>query len=302
MPEAQSGAVVFAASDTVRTANRKLASAFQEAGIESSEADARFLLGGVMGLDGADLIANPDRPLGAKAAALTDAMQRRVTGEPVSRILGVRGFYGRDFTITPDVLDPRPDTETLVDAVLDIAADEGWADRPLLIADIGTGSGVLIVTLLAELPNATGVATDVSPPALAVAKGNAERHELGHRVTFIHTPTLAGVAGPFDIIVSNPPYIKAPDIAGLDPEVRDFDPLLALDGGPDGLSVYREIANEVSRFKGPLWIVLEAGAGQADDIAAIFYGQNPPPGTRRVHFRNDLGGHTRCVAIRIQPE
>jgi release factor glutamine methyltransferase len=219
----------------------------------------------------------------------------------VSRILGTRGFYGRDFEITPDVLDPRPETETLIDVMLDIVAEEGWHDRPVRICDIGTGSGAIIVTLLAELPGAHGVATDISAAALLVAHKNAHRHGVNHRLGLIHGRTLQGVTGPFDLVVSNPPYIPGAEIARLDPGVRAYDPVMALDGGPDGLAVYREIASEIRRFQPPPWLVLEVGAGQATDVAALFASKNPDSIPISIRYRKDLGGHTRCVALRIQP-
>ena len=293
-------AVSLQPHDTVRTAVSALAGVFRAAGIEGPETDARYLAGGILGLDGADLIANPDRPLGDAAAALQDAMARRLAAEPVSRILNVRAFYGRDIVISPGVLDPRPDTETLIDVVLDLAAENGWHGRPLRIADIGTGSGAILLTLLAELPEASGVAIDISLPALDVAKANAERFGVAARVTFVHTQGLEDVVGPFDLIVSNPPYIPAADIAGLDASVRDFDPILALDGGPDGLTVYREIASQISRFSGPMWVVLEVGAGQAENVAALFSARLGGAIKSGIRYRKDLGGHTRCVALQIQ--
>ena len=286
--------------DTVRSAVTALAAAFREAGIEGPETDARYLVGGILGLDGADLITDPDRKIGDAAAGLQDAMRRRLRAEPVSRILGVRAFYGRDFVISPAVLDPRPETETLIDVVLDLATEHGWHGRPINIADIGTGSGAILLTLIAELPGATGVAIDISLPALEVAKANAERLGVAARVTFVHTQGLEDVAGPFDLIVSNPPYIPATDIAGLDATVRDFDPVLALDGGPDGLTVYREIASQISRFSGPMSIVLEVGAGQAEDVAELFSARLGGATKSGIRYRKDLDGHTRCVALQIQ--
>ena len=301
MPTAQPGAVPFTAQDSVKTALSSLTAALKNAGIDGAEGDARYLVCGVLGLDAANIISNPDCPVGAAAAArLNDALGRRLKHEPVSRILGVRAFYGRDFAISPTVLDPRPETETLIDVILDLATEYGWHGRPVRIADIGTGSGAIVLTVLAELPLATGVAIDISLPALDVARANAERLGVAARVQFIHTRELQGVAGPFDLIVSNPPYIPAAVIATLDSGVRDFDPRLALDGGPDGLVIYREIASQISQFHGPAWVVLEVGAGQAEDVAGLF-GAGPGGATfLDLRYRKDLGGHVRCVAVRHQ--
>ncbi len=266
---------------------------FRAAGFETADIDARFLAKGVLGLDGAALLKDPDRPLGARCVQLEEAVRRRLAHEPVSRILGSRDFYGRSFEITPDVLDPRADTETLVELVLEIADEKGWRERSIAIADIGTGSGILIVTLLAELPLAAGVATDVSGPALAVAKANARRYGVSGRIKFLETRGLGGTTGPYDLVVSNPPYIPTANIAGLSRDVRAFDPLLALDGGPDGLEIYREIANEISFLYQDAWIALEVGAGQADDVAAIF----SKDAAQLWRQRRDLGGHTRAVAF-----
>ena len=229
-----------------------------------------FLLQGILGIDGAVLLTQPERQLGALADRVGDAVRRRLAHEPVSRILGMREFYGRDFIVTPDVLDPRPDTEAVIELALEIVKSAGLEGKALEIADIGTGSGILIATLLAELPNARGVATDISPAALAVAKRNADQLGVGDRTTFVATRGLDGCAGPFDLIVSNPPYIATNDIKGLDPEVRGYDPLLALDGGPDGLSVYREFARDIVKLQRSTRLVVEVGASQAADVQGIF--------------------------------
>lgn len=285
----------FRADMSIADALANLAQRLRAAGIEEPQREARFLLQGLLGLDGAQMLAKPGRPLGADAARLEDAARRREAHEPISRILGHRAFYGRDFIVTPDVLDPRPDTEAAVELALDIVRSRGLSDRPLSIADIGTGSGILIATLLAELPNARGLATDVSPAALAVAERNARALGVGDRVRFAATTGLDGYPGPFDLVISNPPYISSAEISGLEREVKDFDPILALDGGPDGLRVYREIARNIADLAGPALIVLEIGAGQASAVEEIFSGH----GAQLIGRREDLGGHTRAVALEI---
>jgi release factor glutamine methyltransferase len=266
-----------------------------DAGLDSPQRDARFLLQGILGIDGAQMISGSRRLLGAGADRVSDAARRRVAHEPVSRILGRREFYGREFIVTADVLDPRPDTEAVIELALDVVKSSGLSGQALSIADIGTGSGILIVTMLAELPNARGVATDISAEALAVARRNAEMLGVADRLSFVATTGLDGCGGPFDLVISNPPYISTGEIAGLERDVKDFDPLLALDGGADGLAVYREIARNALELKRPLRIVLEVGATQADAVEDIFVSL----GARRLGRRADLGGHSRAVALEI---
>jgi len=253
------------------------------------------LVQGILEIDAAALLRDPDRAIGARAPQLEAAVLRRLGHEPVSRILGQREFYGRVFKVTPGVLDPRPDTETLIDLVLEIVGAEGRHDDALTVADIGCGSGAIIVTLLAALPRAAGVAIDVSPAALAVTRGNAATHGVADRLKTVETRGLCGINDHLDIIVSNPPYIPTGEITGLDAGVRDFDPMLALDGGVDGLQIYREIANNIRALQKPCWICLEIGAGQHDAVERIF----EAIGAVARHRRIDLGGHIRAVALKI---
>lgn len=285
--------VAVYAEDTVRTALSKMARAFEACGHATSQMDARFLLQGILGVDGAALMRNPEIQIGTQAAAVTAAMLRRLKHEPVSRILGVREFYGRTFCVTPDVLDPRADTETLIDLVLDVLREQGRLKAPLRIADIGTGSGAIIITLLAELPTATGLAIDVSWAALEVAKANAEALGVLNRLEFLQTRGLQGVHGGVDIVVSNPPYIPSNVISHLEAEVRAFDPHLALDGGPDGLQIYQEIVSDISKLDKSAWVFLEVGASQAAAVEALFSAIGSTPRRRR----SDLGGHVRVVAL-----
>ena len=285
----------FVATDSVRVAQLRMARAFADAGLPTPDLDARFLMHSVLALDGAVVLSHPERSLGDQAATLWRAMQRRVAHEPVARIVGQREFYGRLFSVTPDVLDPRADTEAVIDLALDIADEKGWRDRPLRIADIGTGSGILAVSLLSEFPHATAIATDISEAALSVAQANAKRHAVAGRLTCVTCRGLQGVTGPLDIIVSNPPYIPTHVIPSLDADVRDYDPWIALDGGADGLQIYREIANDVSGLNSNGWVILELGAGQASDVCSIFATLSKMP----PRLRQDLGGHPRAVAFEI---
>jgi len=287
-----------AAHDTPAIAQRKLASAFAAAGLASPDIDARFLLQGILGRDALELMRAPGEVVGAKAEDLNAAAARRLAHKPVSRILGVREFYGRTFHISPAVLDPRPDTETVVEAALDYVGRMGWRDKAIRIADIGTGSGAILVTLLCELPLASGIATDVSGQALEVAVANAARLGVADRFTAVETSTLENVAGPFQVVVSNPPYIPTADIPGLDQDVRLYDPLLALDGGADGLAVYRKIVGELAAFSGDFGVFLEVGAGQAGDVTRLL---QTAMGSRpwKLGAKADLGGQLRCVTVEI---
>lgn len=267
-------------------ATRRLA----EAGCETPQLDARLLLQSATGLSREEMILDPARLIAPDAVErFLRFIEQRETREPVSRILGEREFYGRAFRVTPDVLDPRPDTETLIDAALARMPDRAT------ILDLGTGSGAIAVTLLAERPDASGTATDVSPAALAVAKSNAERHGILPRLSLAEGSWFSPVTGRFDIIASNPPYIPAADIEGLSPDVRNFDPLLALVGGADGLDPYRAIASGAAAYLAEGGHVLvEIGSGQADDVEMIF----AAAGFRAESRHSDLGGHVRCLVFR----
>ncbi len=261
--------------------------------------DARRLLVHALQTDVIGQIKRPDRLLShLEAERFAEGLRRRSAGEPVSRIIGWRGFYGREFAITPATLDPRPETETLVDVVLEMAAVRWPGGRGLELIDIGTGSGCLMVTLLAEMPEARGVGVDISADALAMAARNADRLGVADRCRWIEGRNFGSATGQFPLIVSNPPYIATGDIPGLALDVRQYDPVSALDGGADGLDIYREIAGaaRTQALKG--WIVLEAGDGQADDIATIFRDVLRER-AGNIAFRADLAGKQRCVAVEV---
>ncbi len=281
--------------EAARAAQRSLAAA----GVEDAGRDARLLAAAAAGVDTADIIVRPECALSADAHDCLQAMvARRCAREPVSRILGVREFYGRPFALSPATLDPRSDSETLIAAALAIATREGWRDRPMRILDIGTGSGCLLLTLLAELPLATGVGTDIAAAALEAAAVNATSLGLSARVSFTRADVLDGIAGPFDLVISNPPYIPSADIDGLSAEVRLYDPRGALDGGEDGLDFYRHIIAGLPRVR-PGWVILEVGAGQAGDVALLLEQAFVKTRHAQVSRHADLGGHTRCVSFRL---
>lgn len=288
-----------ASAITVVTVLREAAAALAAEGIEDAPRDARLLLGAALGVDQAELILRPDRPLEARQQArFQDMMIRRLRHEPVSRILGEREFYGRGFRVTPATLDPRPDSETLIEAVLAVVDASGGRQRPLRILDIGTGTGCLLLTLLAELPAATGVGIDISGGALEVARENALRIGSGDRARF-DQKTASEACDTFDLVISNPPYIPSGEIAALAQDVREYDPHSALDGGKDGLVVYRQIACRLCALVPEGWAFFEVGAGQASAVRELLR-EAMLQRIKSERTWRDLGGHDRCVAVEIQ--
>jgi release factor glutamine methyltransferase len=264
-------AAIPIAAFTIGAARRKWTAQFRAGGIETPELDARILAGHALGLDHTGLAAAEARRLNAQEEdAIAALATRRLAHEPVARIIGTKEFWSLELRIDAATLVPRPETETVVAATLAAIDDRGPRTRALRIADLGTGSGAILLALLAELSRAFGVGSDVDSRALAIARDNARRLGLSS-AGFIACDLLAGLRGPFDVIVSNPPYIAASDIAGLPPEVRLFDPHRALDGGRDGLDFYRAIAANAPALLAPGGVVVvELGAGQAEPVAALF--------------------------------
>ena len=270
--------------------------ALTAAGIDNVRFEARLLLAHAAHLTIEQLVArgNDTTPAGVVEAvrALT---ARRVRREPMAYILGEREFWGLNFKVTPAVLVPRPDSETLIEASLELLPDR---DRRWRILDLGVGSGCLLLTLLREFPQAAGVGMDASPEALAVARGNAETLGVAGRATLVtgdwREPGWAErLSGPFDLVISNPPYIKSQVIDRLMPEVARFEPRQALDGGPDGLVAYRTIAAASSKLitRGG-WLAVEAGEGQSAEIVELFRVAGLTP---KAPWK-DLGGIERVIA------
>ena len=284
---------------TAADAATAAAQLLRQAKMETPELDARVLLCHAAGLTHEDLLRDGDLALSREAADRFKAyIGRRLAGEPVSRILGVREFYGRDFRIDKNTLDPRPDTETLIEAALDLVDREGWRQRSINILDLGTGSGAILVTLLAELPEAHGVGTDISLAGLQTAKANATALGVGTRASFVAAHWLDGIAGSFDLVVSNPPYIASGAIAALAPEVRLHDPKLALDGGADGLSAYRAIAPSARRVLRPYGsLLVEIGPEQADAVRSLVSEAGFRLDVSESLWR-DLAGRKRVVVSR----
>lgn len=269
---------------------------FMVAGIEDPMAEARILVGGIMGLTRTDFITRAEDhiPL-AQEIEINAASGRRVRGEPVYRILGKRGFYGLELKITKETLDPRPDTEVLVDLVLDLLKDR--KSEPLDILDLGIGTGAICLALLANLPQARGTGTDLAQGALDTAAENAALNGLSGRFSTLRSDWFADLSGRYDVIVSNPPYISSHIVPTLDREVRDFDPLLALDGGADGLDAYRAIAKGAGTFlKSAGIIAVESGFDQKVAIRQIF----ETAGFEAIAAVKDLAGNDRAQAFKAK--
>jgi len=277
----------------VAAALREAARRLKAAGVDTPELDARRLLEAATGFTTEAVLRDPGHPLNdEQQRRLAHYIARRAAREPVSRIVGLREFYGRRFMVTPATLDPRPESETLIEAALTLVPRDGQTR----ILDICTGTGCLLLTLLAELPLATGIGTDISPAALEVARQNARALRLEQRVQWTETDLADGLDGPFDLIVANPPYIPSGDIADLAPEVRQHDPRLALDGGPDGLALYRRIVADARRLAPRGSVVLELGLGQLQAVEAMIRASMPDAGAASVTGHLDLARHTRCVS------
>lgn len=274
---------------TLREALAAATVRLRDAGIPSPERDARLLVAAAAGLGPDRVVLEPglrlDAAAGARLAAMLDARMRR---QPVSQILGRRCFWGRDFMVTKDVLDPRPETECLVALAL-----EGPPASSVL--DLGTGSGAILLTLLAEWPGARGLGIEVSPAALEVAAANARALAVEARTELRLGDWLAGVDGRFDLVVCNPPYIAEAEMANLSPEVRDWEPHAALTPGPDGLAVYARLAADLAAVLAPGGRALfEIGAGQGAGAAALFRAA----GFANVRIHPDFDARDRVVDIR----
>jgi release factor glutamine methyltransferase len=272
-----------------------LAQAFRDRNIEDALADARILAAHALHLDRAALIAQSDRNLDAQEAdAISTRAARRLAHEPVARILGRKEFWSLPLRVESSVLVPRPDTETVVELALDWIVSHGLRMEKLRVLDIGTGSGALLLALLSEVTESIGTGTDISADAIEVARDNAARLGFGARSSFVVCDFAKTLEGPFDLIVSNPPYIRTRDIAALAPDVRDYDPVLALDGGADGLVAYRTIAADARRLLAPAGrLMVELGRGQEQNVIAIFTTAGL---TISGPARKDLGGISRALS------
>jgi len=270
------------------------------AGSESATLDAEVLLGHALALTREQLIVMADSPLGAEPAErFQSLLARRVRREPVAYIIGRQEFWSLDFQVTRDVLIPRPETERLIEVALLLAA-QMRSEQPLRVLDIGTGSGAIAVSLATELPTAEIIATDISPTALAVAQRNADRNEVADQIKYLPGDLFAVLGGDiaaFDLIVSNPPYIRHPKMATLEPEVSRWEPPGALDGGIDGMKFYRRIAAHAWRFLTPNGaLALEIGADMGREVCAVF---NRAGRYREVAVFQDYTGRDRVVGAKV---
>ncbi|GAC1341578.1 MAG: peptide chain release factor N(5)-glutamine methyltransferase [Acetobacteraceae bacterium] len=272
---------------TIREALREGAAALAAAGVDAPRRDARLLLGHCAGLDQASLLREPGRAV--DPAAFRALLARRVAREPVAMILGWQEFWSLRFLVSPATLIPRADSETLIEAA--IAARPGGVERVL---DLGTGTGCLLLAMLSEFPAAWGVGTDRSPAAAALAAENTRALGLEQRAAILCADWAAPVAGRFDLVVSNPPYVARDEMAGLMPEVAGFEPASALDGGADGLEAYRAVVSALPGLLMPGGLaVLELGIGQAEAVAGLARAA----GFGRIGTRRDLAGIERALSI-----
>jgi len=278
--------------ETIGAALARTRGTLQAAGVDTAALDARLLVATSLGVSVEHVIAWPERPLTPEAAARLEAfLRRRVAREPMAYILGRREFWSLDFAVTAATLTPRPDSETLVAAVLDKIEDRTVA---LDLVDFGTGTGCLLLALLSELPGARGVGIDLDSAALDVACTNAAQLGMAARARFVQGEWGRSLAGPFDLVISNPPYIATHGLAGLAPELA-YEPRLALDGGADGLDAYQALIPDAARLLRPGGLLaLEIGVGQAPAVSALLVAS----GLALLGVRRDLAGIERCVLAR----
>jgi release factor glutamine methyltransferase len=285
---------------SVAGARRQLAAEFRRRGLETPELDARLLMAHALALDHTGLATHAHRRLSiTEAGDIAALAARRLAREPVARILGRKEFWGLPLRLNAETLVPRPETETVVEAALAALDRDGARSRALRVADLGTGSGALMLAFISELPAGIGIGTDLSAAALACARDNAATLGFAARTAFVACDYGAALAGRFDLVVANPPYVARNEVAALAPEVRDFDPLRALDGGIDGLDAYRAIVADARRLLTPGGtLVLELGAGMATAVTALLgaagLGLAGPP-------RHDLAGVARALVARPLP-
>jgi release factor glutamine methyltransferase len=273
---------------TVAELRREIAATLTNS--DSSALDARLIVAHALGMAPDAVLFHDDDAIGGAAMVRArNLAHRRAQGEPVARIVGEKEFYGLTFGLSPDTLVPRPDTEALVDAVVELVD----RDSAVAILDLGTGSGAILLALLSQLPNAAGVGVDISAGAIATAAGNARRFGLDSRAAFAVGNWASGITTEFAVVVSNPPYIAHGEIAGLPVEVRDHDPHVSLDGGDDGLDAIRAILSDIERVLAPSGAAfVEIGFGQADAVASLAAKHG-----FKTTFRRDLAGIERVAIL-----
>jgi release factor glutamine methyltransferase len=279
-------------TETVEAWLTRAAGLLRGAGVDDPRFEARLLLAGAAGWGAEGTLAHRREALSDDLARRADAMlERRRQRQPASQILGTREFWGLEFEVTPEVLDPRADSETVVTAALEVIGNRAV---PLRVLDMGTGTGCLLLALLSELPNARGLGVDVSPPALEIAQANSVRLEFSHRTKFAIGNWGEGLSESFDVIIANPPYIPTEEIAKLQPEVARWEPRVALDGGADGLDAYRKLAPEIARLLvNDGFAVVEIDSRQVAAVSALCQGA----GLAVRRCVRDLAGRERCLMI-----
>jgi len=278
-------------ADTLARVRRRLA----DGGIAEAAREARLLVGGLLGLEPAAFISGGERALTeAEAAVVEAAVARRLDREPVYRILGRRPFFGLTLALSPDTLEPRPDTEILVERLIPLAERIVAAKKRCRVLDLGTGTGAIALALIAAVPGVFGTGTDISPGALETARANAQFNGMSDRFEALESDWFSAVSGDYDIIVSNPPYIRSTVVDGLAEEVRRFDPRRALDGGDDGLDAYRAIASGTAGHLAPDGVVgLEIGFDQKKQVAELMSSN----GFQLIEAAQDLGGNDRVLVF-----
>ena len=265
-----------------------------DADVETADEDARLLLRAATGLTSLELATQQQSALTPEQSLLLEQyVTRREAHEPVSRILGSRGFWTVDLLVTPNVLDPRPDTETLIETALSLV--ENKPNAPLKILELGAGSGAIACALLSELPKAEAIILDLSPHACKASQANLARCGLSNRAFVLQAWWYEAIQAQFDLIISNPPYVASAALNTLPPSVRLYDPLLALDGGEDGLDCYRAIIRDLPRvLKSRGLVIFELGCGQAADVRLMLEAMS----LEVEKIARDLGGHERALAAR----
>lgn len=278
---------------TIELALKEVSSALDAAGIENARFEARLIVCHALSVETSTLIGYPEREISTQdQTVISDILKRRLSREPMSQILGEREFWSLTFKVTKDTLTPRPDSETLIEAVLDHLPD---LERSLAVIDLGVGTGCLLLSVLSEYRQARGIGVDLSEAALTVARENADKLNLSDRTLFQNGNWLAGIDGTFDLILSNPPYIPLSDRDILSPEVRDHEPDTALFAGDDGLDDYRILAEQIpNRLKPGAIAVIELGIYQGKDVSELMIAQ----GLEVLEVRKDLGGIERCLVLR----
>lgn len=280
-------------SQTLGELHRLARQRLRDASLASPDLDARLLVEWVTGTTRLDAISDPARAIPVDLVGQVEAaLGRRLRGEPVHRIMGAREFYGLTFRLSSETLEPRPDTEALVELVLPFLKERIARNKVADIIDLGTGTGAIAIALLSQLKELRAVGADISAGALEMARHNAETAGVSARFAALETDWLENVSGRYDLIISNPPYIPSEAVASLEVDVRGYDPLRALDGGKDGLDVYRLLARESRAFlqQGGA-IAVEIGAGQRVDVESIFVHH----GWKLCGLGHDLAGHERCM-------